>query len=66
MAHVVCDKVFGQPNASVANFFVCADREAARFMRDVRNGFGLSNKAVAGVGKLQQGGGFQIAWLYRN
>lgn len=66
MAHVVCDKVFGQPNGSVTNFFVCADREAARFMRNVRNGFGQSNKAVAGVGKLQQGGGFQIAWLYRN
>ena len=66
MAHVVFDKVFGQPNGSATNFFACADREAARFMRDVRNGFGLSNKAVAGVGKLQQGGGFQIAWVYRN
>lgn len=65
MAHVVCDKVFGQPT-EYTNFFACADREAARFMRNVRNGFGQSNKAAAGVAKLQQGGGFNIAWVYRN
>ena len=65
MAHVVCDKVFGQPT-EYTNFFVCVDREAARFMRNVRNGFGQSNKSVAGVAKLQQGGGFKIAWVYRN
>ena len=66
MAHVVCDKVFGRPAGEYTNFIVCADREAARFMRNVRNGFGQSNKTVAGVAKLQQGGGFMIAWLYRN
>ena len=65
MAHVVCDKVFGK-TSEYDNFFVCVDREAARFMRNVRNGFGQSSKSVAGVAKLQQGGGFQIAWLYRN
>jgi len=64
-AHVVCDKVFGQPN-EYTNVFVCVDREAARFMRNVRNGFGQSSKAVAGVAKLQRGGGFKIAWLHRS
>lgn len=64
MVSVVCDKVLG--SAKKTNYFACVDRNAARFLRDVRNGFGLCTRAAAGVAKPLENGEFEFTYVYRH